>query len=120
MLGEAFGRRAKHHEGIKALWETKWEFPVSYTEGSCCLAGVGIDSARSASTHSTTVNSVILSRFLNTSLRYGPRVCDNLCASVSNHLLQNNINDAYTDAHTEAFFPTCDALLEKAETAIAE
>jgi len=29
MLGEAFSRRAKHHDGIKELWETKWKFPVS-------------------------------------------------------------------------------------------
>lgn len=29
MLGEAFTKRAKHHESIKALWETKWKFPCS-------------------------------------------------------------------------------------------
>jgi hypothetical protein len=26
---EAFERRMPHHDGIKALWETKWKFPVS-------------------------------------------------------------------------------------------
>ncbi|SPO03792.1 probable yellowish-green 1 protein [Cephalotrichum gorgonifer] len=26
---EAFERRMPHHEGIKALWETKWKFPCS-------------------------------------------------------------------------------------------
>lgn len=30
MMGaEAFERRMPHHDGIKALWETKWKFPVS-------------------------------------------------------------------------------------------
>lgn len=28
LLGEAFAIRSKHHESIKALWETKWRFPV--------------------------------------------------------------------------------------------
>lgn len=27
ILGEDFAVRAKHHESIKALWETKWNFP---------------------------------------------------------------------------------------------
>ena len=31
MLGEDFTKRAKHHESIKALWETKWKFPVRGT-----------------------------------------------------------------------------------------
>lgn len=26
---EAFERRMPHHDGIRALWETKWKFPVS-------------------------------------------------------------------------------------------
>lgn len=25
---EAFERTMPHHQGIKALWETKWKFPV--------------------------------------------------------------------------------------------
>jgi len=25
---EAFERRMPHHDGIKALWETKWKLPV--------------------------------------------------------------------------------------------
>lgn len=30
MMGaEAFERRMPHHDGIKALWETKWSIPVS-------------------------------------------------------------------------------------------
>ena len=29
MGAEAFERRMPHHDGIKALWETKWKFPVS-------------------------------------------------------------------------------------------
>ncbi|KAI1343227.1 alpha/beta-hydrolase [Xylariaceae sp. FL0016] len=32
LLGtEAFERRMPHHDGIKALWETKWKFPCSKT-----------------------------------------------------------------------------------------
>jgi hypothetical protein len=31
---EAFERRMPHHEGIKALWETKWKFPVSLAGNS--------------------------------------------------------------------------------------
>ena len=27
-MGDAFTARAKHHESIKALWETKWKVPV--------------------------------------------------------------------------------------------
>jgi hypothetical protein len=26
---EAFEKRMPHHDGIEALWETKWKFPVS-------------------------------------------------------------------------------------------
>ncbi len=29
MGAEAFERRMPHHDGIKALWETRWKFPVS-------------------------------------------------------------------------------------------
>ncbi|KAI1827635.1 alpha/beta-hydrolase [Xylaria intraflava] len=29
MGAEAFNRRMPHHDGIKALWETKWRFPCS-------------------------------------------------------------------------------------------
>lgn len=29
MGAEAFEARMPHHDGIKALWETKWKFPVS-------------------------------------------------------------------------------------------
>lgn len=29
IMGEAFAIRSKHHESIKALWNTKWKFPVS-------------------------------------------------------------------------------------------
>jgi len=28
MGSEAFERRMPHHDGIKALWETRWKFPV--------------------------------------------------------------------------------------------
>lgn len=35
ILGEAFDIRSPHHESIKALWETKWRFPVR-TPVSCC------------------------------------------------------------------------------------
>jgi len=27
---KAFEARMPHHDGIKALWETKWKFPVSH------------------------------------------------------------------------------------------
>lgn len=35
MMGaEAFEKRMPHHDGIKALWETKWKFPVcSHSQG---------------------------------------------------------------------------------------
>lgn len=29
MGAEAFERRMPHHDGIKALWETKWRFPCT-------------------------------------------------------------------------------------------
>jgi hypothetical protein len=29
ILGDKFDARMPHHDGIKALWETKWKFPVS-------------------------------------------------------------------------------------------
>lgn len=32
ILGEAFEKRMPHHESIKALWETKWKFPVSFPD----------------------------------------------------------------------------------------
>jgi hypothetical protein len=28
ILGDEFDARMPHHDGIKALWETKWEVPV--------------------------------------------------------------------------------------------
>jgi len=28
-IGDKFKSRMPHHEGIKALWETKWKLPVS-------------------------------------------------------------------------------------------
>ncbi len=28
MGAEAFAARMPHHDGIRALWETKWKFPV--------------------------------------------------------------------------------------------
>lgn len=27
-LGDKFEAKFPHHEGVKALWETKWKFPV--------------------------------------------------------------------------------------------
>lgn len=51
ILGDAFAIRSKHHDSIKALWETKWRFPVfivalesaywdSLTLSGQCLKGV--------------------------------------------------------------------------------
>lgn len=43
ILGEAFDVRSPHHESIKALWETKWKFPVTTpvswfrVETTCCV-----------------------------------------------------------------------------------
>ena len=31
MGSEAFERVMPHHAGIKALWETKWKFPVCFS-----------------------------------------------------------------------------------------
>lgn len=39
VIGQAFHSRAKHHEGIQALWETKWRFPVSSHE--CARENIG-------------------------------------------------------------------------------
>ncbi|CAF9922191.1 MAG: hypothetical protein HETSPECPRED_004991 [Heterodermia speciosa] len=80
MLGEDFTKRAKHHESIKALWETKWKFPCS----------IGVYPFHDGKLED-----------------FEP---------VFQYLIENNINDAYTDAYTTAFFPTCDALLAKAES----
>lgn len=30
-LGDRFVAKFPHHEGVKALWETKWKFPVGAT-----------------------------------------------------------------------------------------
>lgn len=30
MLGDKFHVRSGHHESIKALWQSKWKFPVSF------------------------------------------------------------------------------------------
>lgn len=30
MGDEAFEARMPHHDGVQALWETKWKFPVSF------------------------------------------------------------------------------------------
>lgn len=37
-MGEAFVKRMPHHQGIRALWETKWKLPVSIYLGDCCVA----------------------------------------------------------------------------------
>lgn len=84
VLGEAFSSRAKHHEGIQALWETKWRFP--------CEKGVY--------------------PFHDGKLEdFEP---------VFEYLIKNNINDGYSDAYTEAFFPYCDALLKQADAEAAQ
>ncbi|KAI9814565.1 MAG: hypothetical protein M1827_003120 [Pycnora praestabilis] len=80
MLGEDFNIRGKHHESIKALWDTKWKFP--------CKIGVY--------------------PFHDGSLEDFEMVFD--------YLIKNSINDAYSDTYTEAFFPTCESLLEKADS----
>ena len=33
LIGDRINQPAKHHESIKALWETKWKFPVSESDG---------------------------------------------------------------------------------------
>ena len=35
MGAEAFERKMPHHDGIKALWESKWKFPVSIVSLNC-------------------------------------------------------------------------------------
>ncbi|MCJ1341143.1 hypothetical protein MMC09_006439 [Bachmanniomyces sp. S44760] len=80
-LGEKFSERYKHHEGIKALWETKWKFP--------CMKGV----------------------YPFHDGKYEDFV------PVFEYLIKNNINDGYSDAYTEAFFPVCQALDKQASSA---
>ncbi|KAI4130155.1 MAG: hypothetical protein LQ338_001863 [Usnochroma carphineum] len=80
ILGSAFNDTYKHHESIKALWETKWRFP-------CSIAVYPFHDGK-------------LEDF----------------EPVFNRLIKLNINDGYSDAYTEAFFPTCTALLDQAKT----
>jgi hypothetical protein len=37
-MGDAFVKRMPHHQGIRALWETKWKFPVSICLGERFVA----------------------------------------------------------------------------------
>ena len=45
IMGDAFEKRMPHHEGIRALWETRWRFPVIHTSSSVLLrvVAVGVD-----------------------------------------------------------------------------
>lgn len=36
ILGDKFDERMPHHDGIKALWETKWKLPVSFNNFRVC------------------------------------------------------------------------------------
>lgn len=67
ILGKAFDIRSPHHDSIKALWETKWRFPVKNSK-SCgvnlfgmagCVCLIPPYSAKRACTHFMTVKSKI-------------------------------------------------------------
>ena len=72
MLGEAFSRKAIHHESIQKLWETKWKFPVSFLRLMSAISRlITDDSAPLAFTLSMTASLRISSRSSSISSRYG-------------------------------------------------
>ncbi|KAL2147393.1 hypothetical protein VTI28DRAFT_9857 [Corynascus sepedonium] len=80
---EAFERRMPHHDGIKALWETKWKLP--------CTQSV-------YPFHDGAYQDF---------------------APIFEELIKNNINDAFSSAYTEAFFPTAERLTAIADEQVA-
>ncbi|KAA8574669.1 hypothetical protein EYC84_003919 [Monilinia fructicola] len=79
-LGDKFEAKFPHHEGAKALWDTKWKFPCMksvYPFHDVCL----------------------------------------ICPASAINDRQNNINDGYGDAYTEAFFPIAEKLTRQGDEA---
>ena len=61
-LGDSIGVKGEHHESIKALWETKWRFPVDDSHGFEHCRAYAVSSARKVSIRSTTASSKTLSK----------------------------------------------------------
>ncbi|KAI9870508.1 MAG: hypothetical protein M1830_004143, partial [Pleopsidium flavum] len=101
MLGEAFAIRSKHHDSIKALWETKWRFP--------CVKGLYPFHDGSIADFDKVFEHLIKVRNCHPSFDVSALITPT-----------ENINDAYSDAYSEAFFPTCTSLLDQADSATAE
>lgn len=72
ILGDKFEQKMPHHAGIKALWETKWKFPVRFLLGFRSRPGhqttprlTRFNSARKVYIRSTMANTKTLNRYLS-------------------------------------------------------
>jgi hypothetical protein len=97
---EAFERRMPHHDGMKALWETKWKFPC--TKSVYPFHDGRFDDFGPIFNHLIEVSWLVL-----------------ICRGNLAHARQKNINDGTSVAYTEAFFPVADALTARGDEAAA-
>ena len=120
-MGDAFMARGKHHDSIRTLWETMWKMRVR--------------ASRRVQLDARIIQSwplwAVRQRHLPLSRWQIGGLCQRLWLSgqsaksfslvetIDQYFIQNNINDGYSDAYTEAFFPTCDTLLEQADAIAA-
>ncbi|RDW81927.1 alpha hydrolase-14 [Coleophoma cylindrospora] len=96
ILGEKFDKRMPHHNGIKALWETKWKFP-------CTISVYPFHDGKFQDFEP------VFEYLIAVSLEIGARV--SWKQGVSELTTgKNDINDGFGDAYTEAFFPIAEKL----------
>ncbi|KAK3337528.1 Alpha/Beta hydrolase protein [Cercophora scortea] len=100
MGAEAFEARMPHHDGIQALWETKWKFPK--------LSSIMMITP--TKNHLQCTKSVY--PFHDGQLEDFEPIFD--------HLIKNNINDGTSPAYTEAFFPIAESLTAQGDAAAAD
>ncbi|GKT95137.1 pigment biosynthesis protein Ayg1 [Colletotrichum tofieldiae] len=95
---EAFERTMPHHQGIKALWETKWKFPC--TKSVYPFHDGQYEDFEPVFEHLIKVSGtefVVRGRGLT--------------------MYKNNINDGTSTAYTEAFFPIAESLTARGDQA---
>ena len=95
---EAFEAKMSHHEGIKALWETKWKFP-------CSKSLYPFHDGKFEDFEP------IFNFLIEVSIPLR-NACPNF---FPNFQIQNNINDGTSPAYTEAFIRGAESLVREAD-----
>ncbi|TVY83847.1 Heptaketide hydrolyase ayg1 [Lachnellula suecica] len=99
ILGDKFDARMPHHEGIQALWETKWKFP-------CTKSVYPFHDGKFEDFEP------IFERLIKVRLQ--------LFLREATDWSKNNITDGYGDAYTESFFPVAEALTLRGDDLVSK